>query len=98
MINDIKTLLGDAADSFTDAQIELCIRLATAEVKNYCNRDTLDSELDLIVLYIAKIKLNRLNTEGLAGQSFSGTNESYIDGYPQDIQRVLNRKRKIKVV
>ena len=98
MINDIKTLLGDAADSFTDAQIDLCIRLATAEVKNYCNRETLDSELELMVLYIAKIKLNRLNTEGLSAQAFSGTNESYIDGYPQDILAVLNRKRKIKVL
>lgn len=98
MIEDLKTLLGAAADNYTNAQLELCVRMATAEVKNYCNRDTLDSELELIVLYIAKIKLNRLNTEGLAAQSFSGTNESYIDGYPQEIQNVLNRKRKIKVL
>ena len=47
---------------------------------------------------IAIIKLNRLNTEGLASQSYSGVNESYINGYPTDIMAVLNRKRKIKVV
>ena len=47
---------------------------------------------------IAIIKLNRINTEGLASQSYSGVSESYIDGYPQDILSILNRKRKIKVV
>ena len=47
---------------------------------------------------IAIIKLNRINTEGLTAQSYSGVSESYIDGYPADILAILNRKRKIKVV
>ena len=47
---------------------------------------------------IAKIKLMRLNTEGLSGQSASGVSENYIDGYPADIQALLDRKRKIKVI
>ena len=97
MLEDIKILLGDAAASFTDAQINLCVRLAENEVKAYCNRE-LDNYLELLVIEIAKIKLNRLNTEGLAAQSFSGVNESFIDGYPQEIVAALNRKRKIKVV
>ena len=97
MLEDIKTLLGDAEGAFTDAQINLCIKLATAEVESYTRRE-LDTELELVALEIAKIKLNRLNTEGLAAQSFSGTNESYLDGYPAEIIAVLNRKRKIKVI
>lgn len=97
MLEDIKTLLGDAAAAFTDAQINLCIKLATAEVESYCRRE-LDTELELVVLEIAKIKLNRLNTEGLTAQAFSGTNESYLDGYPTEVLNVLNRKRKIKVI
>lgn len=96
MINKIKTLLGDAA-AFTDAQIELCVDLATAEIESYCNR-SLDKELELVALQIAKIKLNRLNTEGLASQGYSGTTENYIDGYPKEIQATLNRKRKVKVL
>ena len=47
---------------------------------------------------IAVIKLNRINTEGLASQGYSGVSESYIDGYPAEIQAVLNRKRKIKTL
>lgn len=97
MIEEIKVLLGDAASNFTDAQIGLCAKLALAEVEAYCNRSA-DYELEVIADRIAIIKLNRLNSEGLASQSYSGVSESYIDGYPADILAVLNRKRKIKVI
>jgi hypothetical protein len=75
----------------------LCLKHSIAEVEAYCRRD-LDIELEIMAQKIAIIKLNRLNTEGLSSQSFSGVNENYIDGYPQEILSVLNRKRKIKVV
>ena len=97
MIEDIKILLGDAANNFPDMLINLCARQAVTEVESYCNR-SIDTELELVAARIAIIKLNRINTEGLASQSFSGVSESYIDGYPQDILTILNRKRKIKVV
>lgn len=97
MIDEIKVLLGDAAGNFTDAQISLCLKMALAEVEAYCNRD-LDAELELIAEKIAVIKLNRMNTEGLASQSYSGVSESYQDGYPAEILAVLNRKRKVKAL
>lgn len=97
MIEEIKLLLGDAANNYTDAQIGLCLKWAMAEVEAYCNR-TLDIELELIAQKIAIIKLNRLNTEGLQSQAYSGVSESYIDGYPAEVLAVLNRKRKIKVL
>lgn len=95
MIEQIKILLGDAAPNFSDAQIDLAYKMAACEVEEYCKRE-LDSCLEFVAMQIAKIKLNRLNTEGLASQSFSGVSESYIDGYPADIQAVLKRKRKGK--
>lgn len=97
MIEEIKILLGDAADNFNDSLIGLIAKQSLAEVESYCNR-TIDYELEAVALRIAIIKLNRLNTEGLASQSMSGVNENYIDGYPADILAILNRKRKIKVV
>ena len=97
MIEEIKILLGDAADNFTDAQIGLCAKHALAEVEAYCRRE-LDYELEIVAEKIAILKLNRLNTEGLASQSYSGVSESYVDGYPADILAILNRKRRIKVV
>lgn len=97
MIEEIKLLLGDAASNYTEAQISLAYKMALAEVEDYCNREA-DATLELLAEKIAIIKLNRMNTEGLASQSYSGVSESYIDGYPADILAVLNRKRKIKVV
>lgn len=97
MIEEIKILLGDAAANFTDAQIGLCAKQALAEVEAYCRREP-DYELEMVAQKIAIIKLNRLNSEGLASQSYSGVNESYIDGYPQDVLAILNRKRKIKLL
>ena len=97
MIEEIKLLLGEAAANYTDAQIGLALKLAIAEVEDYCGRD-LDYSLELQALKIAVIKLNRIGTEGLASQSFSGVSESYIDGYPADIVAALNRKRKIKII
>lgn len=97
MVNEIKLLLGEAASNYSDAQISLCLKMALAEVEAYCNR-VADTELEFIAQKIAIIKLNRLNTEGLASQAYSGVSENYIDGYPAEILAVLNRKRKIKVL
>ena len=97
MLNKIKLMLGETANNYSDELINLCYETAAAEVESYCNRKV-DSELELIAVRIAIIKLNRMNTEGLQSQSYNGVNESYIDGYPADILAVMNRKRKIKVV
>lgn len=97
MINDIKALLGAAADNYTEAQIGMAWKLAAAEVERYCGR-TLNADLELIAVEIAIIKLNRLGTEGLASQGYSGVSEAYIDGYPAHITAALNRKRLIKAV
>ena len=97
VIEEIKILLGDAASNYTDAQISLALKLAISEVELYTNREV-DAALELIAEKIAVIKLNRMNTEGLASQSYSGVSESYLDGYPQEIVTVLNRKRKVKVI
>lgn len=97
MIEEIKLLLGDTAESFTDEQIGLCLKLALAEVEAYCGRQ-LDYELEVIAERIAIIKLNRINSEGLLSQAYSGVSENYVEGYPADILAVLNRKRKLKVL
>ena len=97
MIEEIKLMLGDAASNYTDAQIGLALKLALMEVEAYCKREV-DAVLELCAERISIIKLNRMNTEGLASQSFSGVSENYIDGYPEDIQAILRGKRKLKVV
>jgi hypothetical protein len=97
MLEEIKLLLGDAAANYSDAQINLCYKMALSYVEEYCCREA-DDSLQFVAERIAVIMLHRMGTEGLASQSFSGVSEGFIDGLPQDIKAVLNRKRKIKVV
>lgn len=97
MLDELKTMLGDAAQAYTDAQILLALKQALIEVEGYCRR-TADAELEVAAMKIAIIKLNRTNTEGLAAVGFNGVSETYIDGYPSEIKDTLNRKRKVKIL
>ena len=96
MLEKIKLCLTN--NTYTDELINLFIEDTTKEVKIYCNREDIDTELESVIRRIVIIKLNRMNSEGLSSQSFSGVSESFIDGYPQDIISVLNRKRKLKTL
>lgn len=97
MIEEIKLMLGAAVGNYTDAQIALALRLALSDIEVYCKRP-IDAELELVAMRMAVVRLNRINTEGLTAQAYSGVSESYLDGYPEDIQMILRGKRKIKVV
>jgi hypothetical protein len=96
MVENIKLLLGDAANNYSDALINLRYKQAVAEVETYCNRP-LDIELEMVVEEIVVIKLNRMYTEGLASQSVNGVSESYVNCYPAHIQSILDSKRIRKV-
>lgn len=97
MIDNIKLMLGGAAANFSEEQISLYLKMAQEEVEDYCNRE-LDSVLENIAMKIAVYNLNRINTEGLTSESYSGYSQSFKDGYPAEIMKVLNKKRKIKVL
>lgn len=96
MLEKIKLCLTN--NTYTDELINLFIEDTTKEVKIYCNREDIDTELESVIRRIVIIKLNRMNSEGLSSQSYSGVSESFIDGYPQDIVSILNRKRKLKTL
>lgn len=97
MLDELKLLLGDSASNYQDALLNLVLKHSLSEVEEYCGRE-LDSTLEMLALRIAVIKINRIGTEGLASQGFSGVSENYINDYPADILAMLNRKRKIKVL
>lgn len=96
MLDKIKVCLTN--NTYTDELINLFIEDTIAEVKVYCNREDIDTDLESVIRRIVIIKLNKINAEGLSSQAFSGVSESFIDGYPQDIVSILNRKRKLKTL
>lgn len=96
-MEDIKILLGESASNYSDALINLTYRQTVAEVEDYCKRE-LDIVLDNVAKQITVIKLHRTGSEGITSQSYSGVSESFINGYPADIQAILNGKRKLKLL
>ena len=97
MTENIRLMLGNSASNYSDAQIEFAYRRAVNEIETYCKRQ-LDVELAMVAEEIAVIKLNRMGTEGVSNQSYSGVSEGYIDGYPDTIKKILNSKRKVKAI
>lgn len=97
MLEEIKLQLGETAGNYSDALITLFYKQTLAEIEDYCKRD-IDTVLEYTAQRITVIKLNRMGSEGVSNQSYSGVSESFLDGYPEDIQNTLIRKRKIKLL
>ena len=55
------------------------------------------SILNDLQLKIAMIDYNRLGVENLSSQSEGSVSNSYIEGYPKDITKVLDKYRVAKV-
>ena len=97
-LEKLKTLLGERAAGYTDEYLYLLLEEAEAEALAYTRRDTLPAGLSPIIPRMALVMVNRTGSEGVASQGFSGVSESYLDGYPAEIQSILRRYRKIGVV
>ena len=97
-VETIKVLLGESASIFSDSQLTVLISQAESEFKIYCNRSILPVGAESIINDMVIVKCNRMGTEGLQSQSFSGISDSFIDGYPANIINQLNRFRKIRTL
>lgn len=93
MLENVKLLLGITNDS-KDALLQLLIQQAEDEAKDFTHRDDvceLQSTVEKMVVY----NYNRLGTEGLNSESYSGMSYNYTSDYPEPILKMLKRYRKI---
>ena len=91
-------MLGVRAAGYTDEYLTLLLEEAEAEALAYTRRETTVPGIKAVIPRMALVMVNRTGSEGVASQGFSGVSESYIDGYPEDIQSVLRRYRKLVVL
>lgn len=89
LAEQVKLITGNANDGL----ISLMLDKAKAEIEAYLSLDY-DTRYDNIAVDIAVLKINRLGSEGLSSQGYSGASESYIDGFPQEIRVQLDRFKK----
>jgi hypothetical protein len=94
MLTQVKMLLGiqdTEKDSLLNYLIDSCCDEATA----FCNLPEFDDRLEPVVVKMVVFNYNRLGSEGVATQSFSGVSESFTEGYPLEVLNHLRKFRKV---
>lgn len=96
MLESIKLLLGLSDDSKDDL-ITLLIQQAIEEAQNYTHNDDIH-ELEATIQKMVVFNFNRIKTEGIDSESYSGVSFNYSADYPESIMRSLRSHRKIVVM
>jgi len=92
MLEDIKKLLGPVADDKDDI-LQLLINLATDDAKSKTGCDDL-FYLRSVIIEMVIYKFNRMGTEGLESENYSGVSYSYSSDYPDSILNSLEAIKK----
>ena len=95
MLNNIKLLLG-ITDSSKDELLNLLIEQSQEEAVNYTNNEDIAS-LKNAILSMVVFKYNRLGSEGVDRESYSGVTFDYSSDYPDSIIRELKAHRRMGV-
>ena len=97
-LEKLKILLRERASNYSDEYLSLLLDDAEQEAKGYCHRDDIPYPLEGAVVRMALVHINQSGAEGMSAQGFSGVSESYMDGYPAEVQAILRRYRKLVVL
>lgn len=65
------------------------------EIKEFTHREDIPLSLEGSLIELVVIKCNRLGTEGISSESFSGVSTSYLNGFPKHIEKKLRKCRKL---
>ena len=93
MLEKIKLLLGLTSND-KDELLMALIENAIEEAINYTHNDSIagyESVICNMVIYM----FNRLGTEGVNAESYSGVSFTYSSDYPESILRPLKAHRKV---
>lgn len=93
MLEKIKILLGIMTDD-KDELLQLLINSATTEAQEYTN-NTNTSQLSAAITKMVIYDYNRLGTEGLESEGYSGVTYHYATDYPESVLRLLKSAKKI---
>lgn len=96
MLDTIKTLLGISDDS-KDTLLNVLILQAEGFAKSYTHTASTDAYPEAIA-QIVLITYNRLGSEGLSSESYSGVNFNYAEDLPEAIYAQLRAYRKVGVI
>ena len=81
----------------SDDKLQEIIDDVTLEVLADTNQSKLNAQLESAVISLSVIAVNRLGTEGLASEGYSGVSTSYLDDVPPRVASILNANRRLGV-
>lgn len=93
MLDKLKLILG-IKDDTKDDLLTLLIEQAIEEALNYTHQDSIEN-LSSTIISMVVYKYNRLGTEGLDSEGYSGVSFGYSTDYPESIMRALKSQRKL---
>lgn len=85
------------SDSTKDELLRILLDRAAEEVVNYTHNYELD-KLENVIIDIAIWRYNRLKSEGLDSENYSGVSFNYSSDYPDSIKKQLQAYRRIKTL
>lgn len=94
MLEKLKLILG-VTDK--DELLRVLLDRATNEVINYTHNNELE-KLEYVILDIAIWRYNRIKSEGLDSENYSGVSFNYSADYPDSIKKQLQAYRRIKTL
>ena len=86
MLDKLKLMLG-ITDNAKDTLLNLILDIVIQEFLDYTNRDDIPDGANAVALQMAVIQYNRIGSQGLASQGYSGVSESSVDRKPENIRR-----------
>ena len=84
-------------NELSDDKLQAIIDDVTLEVLADTNQPELNAQLESAVISLSVIAVNRLGTEGLASEGYSGVSTSYLDDVPPRVASILNANRRLGV-
>ena len=82
-------------NELSDDKLQAIIDDVTLEVLADTNQSKLNIQLSSAVISLSVITVNRLGTEGLASEGYSGVSTSYLDDVPPRVASILNANRRL---
>jgi hypothetical protein len=80
-----------------DVKLQAIVDDVTLEVLADTNQPELNAQLESAVVSLSVIAVNRLGTEGVASEGYSGVSTSYLDEVPPRVVSILNANRRLGV-
>ena len=95
LLERLKARLDDV--EVPDIKLQAIVEDVTQEVLADTNQSELNAQLESAVISLSVIAVNRLGTEGLASEGYSGVSTSYLDDVPPRVASILNANRRLGV-